>query len=65
MENLRVRRAGFAYRRPYELFLQRYKCLSKNTWPNYKGVPKEGVKELIKALNYSEDEYRLGMYVIQ
>ena len=24
MENLRVRRAGFAYRRPYEVFLQRY-----------------------------------------
>ena len=23
MENLRVRRAGFAYRRPYEVFLQR------------------------------------------
>jgi len=25
MENLRVRRAGFAYRRRYETFLQRYK----------------------------------------
>ena len=24
MENLRVRRAGFAYRRPYEVFLKRY-----------------------------------------
>lgn len=24
MENLRVRRAGFAYRRPYEVFLQRW-----------------------------------------
>ena len=24
MENLRVRRAGFAYRRPYEVFLQRF-----------------------------------------
>jgi len=24
MENLRVRRAGFAYRRQYELFLNRY-----------------------------------------
>jgi myosin-1 len=23
MENLRVRRAGFAYRRPYEIFLKR------------------------------------------
>lgn len=25
MENLRVRRAGFAYRRTYEAFLERYK----------------------------------------
>ncbi|XP_077299658.1 unconventional myosin 61F isoform X2 [Arctopsyche grandis] len=60
MENLRVRRAGFAYRRPYELFLQRYKCLSKATWPNYRGSPKDGVNELIKALKYGEDEYRMG-----
>lgn len=26
MENLRVRRAGFAYRRKYEVFLQRWSC---------------------------------------
>lgn len=28
MENLRVRRAGFAYRRRYEVFLQRWSCLT-------------------------------------
>ncbi|XP_005176766.1 unconventional myosin IC isoform X1 [Musca domestica] len=60
MENLRVRRAGFAYRRLYELFLNRYKCLSKQTWPNYNGPAKEGVKILVKELNYGPEDYRLG-----
>lgn len=34
MENLRVRRAGFAYRRRFTDFLQRYKCLCPHTWPS-------------------------------
>ncbi|XP_026463842.1 myosin-IB-like [Ctenocephalides felis] len=60
MENLRVRRAGFAYRRTYESFLHRYKCLSKNTWPNYNGTAKDGVEVLVKDLGYNEEDYRLG-----
>ncbi|KAK9881585.1 hypothetical protein WA026_016457 [Henosepilachna vigintioctopunctata] len=60
MENLRVRRAGFAYRRIYEKFLNRYKSLCKNTWPNYRGDPKDGVHELVKSLGYSSEEYGLG-----
>uniref|UniRef100_F1KRC2 Myosin-Ig n=1 Tax=Ascaris suum TaxID=6253 RepID=F1KRC2_ASCSU len=34
LENVRVRRAGFAYRIHYDRFLQRYKLLSTKTWPN-------------------------------
>ncbi|KAF5286073.1 hypothetical protein FQR65_LT12959 [Abscondita terminalis] len=60
MENLRVRRAGFAYRRVFEKFLDRYKCLCKKTWPHWHGDVKEGVKVLVDALGYSPDEYRLG-----
>lgn len=60
MENLRVRRAGFAYRRPYEAFLQRYKCLCQETWPNFDGSPREGVRKLVTALKYDESEYRMG-----
>lgn len=60
MENLRVRRAGFAYRRPYEMFLQRYKCLSPNTWPNYQGPAKQGVQEIVRQLHFEKDEYRMG-----
>lgn len=60
MENLRVRRAGFAYRRPYEQFLQRYKSLCPQTWPNYYGSAKEGVQLLVCHLGYEQDEYRMG-----
>ncbi|VDK51705.1 unnamed protein product [Anisakis simplex] len=34
LENVRVRRAGFAFRIPYDRFIQRYKLLSNKTWPN-------------------------------
>ncbi|GBP21053.1 Myosin-IB [Eumeta japonica] len=60
MENLRVRRAGFAYRRTYEAFLERYKCLSPDTWPNYRGPARNGVQVLVDALNYEKEEYRMG-----
>uniref|UniRef100_A0A3Q2PGA4 Myosin IH n=1 Tax=Fundulus heteroclitus TaxID=8078 RepID=A0A3Q2PGA4_FUNHE len=60
MEHLRVRRAGFAYRRKYEIFLQRYKALCPDTWPNWKGTPAEGVRCLIKHLGYKTDEYKFG-----
>lgn len=60
MENLRVRRAGFAYRRSYEAFLQRYKCLSRQTWPNFKGNPRDGVQIIINELNYGTDDFRMG-----
>uniref|UniRef100_A0A8C1E4D9 Myosin IHb n=1 Tax=Cyprinus carpio carpio TaxID=630221 RepID=A0A8C1E4D9_CYPCA len=60
MEHLRVRRAGFAYRRRYEIFLKRYKALCPDTWPHWKGTPAEGVQRLIKHLGYKPDEYKMG-----
>ncbi|XP_076054733.1 unconventional myosin 61F isoform X2 [Oratosquilla oratoria] len=60
MENVRVRRAGFAYRRVYPAFLNRYKSLCPATWPNYRGSPKEGVRLIAEHLKYNADDYRLG-----
>lgn len=60
MENLRVRRAGFAYRRNYEAFLHRYKCLCPQTWPHFEGSAKQGVQTLIQYLSYATDDYRMG-----
>uniref|UniRef100_A0A803XM77 Myosin IH n=1 Tax=Meleagris gallopavo TaxID=9103 RepID=A0A803XM77_MELGA len=60
MEHLRVRRAGFAYRRKYEHFLQRYKSLCPATWPHWHGPAAEGVERLIKHIGYKPEEYKLG-----
>ncbi|XP_030893571.1 unconventional myosin-Ih [Leptonychotes weddellii] len=60
MEHLRVRRAGFAYRRKYEHFLQRYKSLCPDTWPHWRGPPAEGVERLIQYIGYTPEEYKLG-----
>jgi len=37
MENVRVRRAGYAFRQAYESCLERYKMLCKQTWPHWRG----------------------------
>ncbi|XP_053502449.1 myosin Ic, paralog b isoform X1 [Ictalurus furcatus] len=60
MENLRVRRAGFAYRRRYEIFLQRYKSLCPDTWPSWDGRLVDGVSTLVRHLGYKPEEYKLG-----
>ncbi|CAG0921657.1 unnamed protein product [Notodromas monacha] len=61
MENLRVRRAGFAYRRQYEPFLERYKSLCPQTWPRYTaGTPKQGVKIIMDKFTGSSEDYQMG-----
>ncbi|XP_051952508.1 unconventional myosin-Ih-like [Xyrauchen texanus] len=60
MEHLMVRRAGFAYRRRYDVFLQRYKALCPVTWPHWRGVPSDGVETLVQHLGYQPDEYKMG-----
>lgn len=60
MENLRVRRAGFCYRRQFQVFLQRYKCLCPATWPMWEGSLKEGVEALCRHLGYTREQYKTG-----
>ncbi|XP_037543996.1 unconventional myosin-Ic [Nematolebias whitei] len=60
MENLRVRRAGFAYRRRFEAFLQRYKPLCPETWPSWPGKLEDGVSTLVNHLGYKAEEFKLG-----
>uniref|UniRef100_A0A8C5FQ98 Unconventional myosin-Ic-like n=1 Tax=Gadus morhua TaxID=8049 RepID=A0A8C5FQ98_GADMO len=64
MENLRVRRAGFAYRRHFEAFLQRYKPLCPETWPVWQGELAEGVSTLVQYLGYKPEEYKMGRYLV-
>ncbi|XP_053090534.1 unconventional myosin-Ib isoform X5 [Pangasianodon hypophthalmus] len=60
MENVRVRRAGYAFRQAYEPCLERYKMLCKQTWPRWKGPAREGVEVLLKNLEVPEEEFSYG-----
>jgi len=60
MENVRVRRAGYAFRQIYEQFLYRYKMLAPETWPSWHSAPKDGVKYILQAQNVPEEEYAFG-----
>lgn len=60
MENVRVRRAGYAFRQAYEPCLERYKMLCKRTWPHWRGPAREGVEVLMADLQVSTDEFSYG-----
>ncbi|GCB69136.1 unconventional myosin-Ie isoform X1 [Scyliorhinus torazame] len=59
-ENIRVRRAGYAYRRVFKKFLHRYAILTKETWPSWRGDVKQGVVHLLRAVNMDQDQHQLG-----
>ncbi|XP_044071549.1 unconventional myosin-Ib isoform X6 [Siniperca chuatsi] len=60
MENVRVRRAGYAFRQAYEPCLERYKMLCKRTWPHWRGPAREGVEVLMADLQVPTDEFSYG-----
>ncbi|XP_053374202.1 unconventional myosin-Id-like [Mercenaria mercenaria] len=55
LENVRVRRAGFAFRSHYERFLTRYKMITKDTWPVFHGTDYDGTKIIIQAMGFAND----------
>uniref|UniRef100_A0A3P9HJM7 Osteoclast-stimulating factor 1 n=1 Tax=Oryzias latipes TaxID=8090 RepID=A0A3P9HJM7_ORYLA len=59
-ENIRVRRAGFAYRRLFNKFLMRYAILTAETWPCWRGPEQQGVLHLLRSVNMDNDQYQLG-----
>jgi myosin-1 len=62
LENIRVRRAGWAFRCPFERFLERFDILSKKTFPNpWRGPAKEGCKVLLEDIGVETKEWQLGI----
>uniref|UniRef100_A0A8C1LRB6 Osteoclast-stimulating factor 1 n=1 Tax=Cyprinus carpio TaxID=7962 RepID=A0A8C1LRB6_CYPCA len=59
-ENIRVRRAGYAYRRFFRKFLNRYAILTKESWPTWRGDERQGVMHLLRSVNMDQDQYQLG-----
>jgi myosin-1 len=60
VENLRVRRAGFANRQTYDRFLRRYKMLATATWPRWRGDDQTGSQAIIDEVGLPKDEYSMG-----
>ena len=65
MENIKVRRAGFAYRAEYHRFLSRFGILSKATYPEWTGSDKDGCRKIMGAISkritsLDRDEVQLG-----
>eukprot|EP01119_Soliformovum_irregulare_P003562 TRINITY_DN1423_c0_g2_i1.p1 TRINITY_DN1423_c0_g2~~TRINITY_DN1423_c0_g2_i1.p1 ORF type:complete len:1033 (-),score=362.49 TRINITY_DN1423_c0_g2_i1:84-3182(-) len=61
LENIRVRRAGFAYRRLYPAFMWRYKMVCPETWPGGKHTdPKSETEKFFKFFKIGADDFRLG-----
>ncbi|XP_015258865.1 PREDICTED: unconventional myosin-Ie-like [Cyprinodon variegatus] len=59
-ENIRVRRAGYAYRRVFNKFLHRYAILTKETWPEWRGEQRQGVLHLLHSVHMDQDQFQLG-----
>ncbi|KAK1158184.1 unconventional myosin-Ie isoform X1 [Acipenser oxyrinchus oxyrinchus] len=59
-ENIRVRRAGYAYRRIFRKFLNRYAILTKESWPTWRGDEKQGVMHLLRSVNMDTDQFQQG-----
>ncbi|NXU79620.1 MYO1A protein, partial [Oreotrochilus melanogaster] len=61
MENVRVRRAGYAFRQLYGSFLERYKMLCPQTWPRWAGSERYGAGlALLAELPYPPEELAFG-----
>lgn len=60
LENVRVRRAGYAFRQGYKPFLERYRLLSRTTWPRWNGDDREGVEKVLGSLTLSSEELAYG-----
>ncbi|XP_020845743.1 unconventional myosin-Ia [Phascolarctos cinereus] len=60
LENIRVRRAGYAYRQVYGAFLNRYRMLSQSTWPHWHGQARDGVEKLLEELSLGSGELAFG-----
>uniref|UniRef100_A0A8C5ICL7 Unconventional myosin-Ia n=1 Tax=Junco hyemalis TaxID=40217 RepID=A0A8C5ICL7_JUNHY len=60
LENVRVRRAGYAFRQLYGPFLQRYKMLNAQTWPRWDRGDREGTEVLLAGLEFPDEELAFG-----
>ncbi|DAZ99181.1 TPA: hypothetical protein N0F65_008214 [Lagenidium giganteum] len=68
LENVKVRRAGYAYRGDFGRFVDRFRLLSKETYPEFRGTDKKGCQAILRAavkhLPQLENEVQLGKSIV-
>jgi len=62
LENIRVRRAGYAFRQFYDKFFYRYRVCSSQTWPSYSGKPTDPAvaDAILSVMNLEAGSYQKG-----
>ncbi|KAI9780028.1 MAG: class II myosin [Peltula sp. TS41687] len=64
-ENVRIRRAGFAYRQTFDKFVERFYLLSPHTSYagdyTWTGDAQSGTKQILKDTSIPSDEYQMGV----
>uniref|UniRef100_A0A093VIM3 Myosin-1 n=1 Tax=Talaromyces marneffei PM1 TaxID=1077442 RepID=A0A093VIM3_TALMA len=64
-ENVRIRRAGFAYRQTFDKFLERFYLLSKHTSYagdyTWTGDAESGARQILKDTGIPPEEYQMGV----
>ncbi|KAI0046620.1 microfilament motor [Auriscalpium vulgare] len=64
-ENIRVRRAGFAYRNTFEKLVERFYLLSPNTSYageyTWSGDPRSGCEKILTDTGIAKDEWQMGV----
>lgn len=59
-ENIRVRRAGFCFRSPFDKFLYRFGILTPETFPTWSGSQKDAIAHIMNSYNIDQSEYQFG-----
>ncbi|KAI8914411.1 P-loop containing nucleoside triphosphate hydrolase protein [Gorgonomyces haynaldii] len=59
-ENIKVRRAGFSYRNTFENFLRRFAILTPETFPKWRGQPRDGIQVIMQSVGLDSKEWQLG-----
>ncbi|KAI8999429.1 P-loop containing nucleoside triphosphate hydrolase protein [Gaertneriomyces semiglobifer] len=59
-ENIRVRRAGYAYRNTFDKFLRRFAILTPETFPQWHGSAQDGIKHIMNSVAMDPSEWQLG-----
>jgi len=60
VENVRVRRAGFAFRSDYTYFVKHFKMLSSATWPRNSGDDRRDTEAILRDIGVPSSEYEMG-----